>query len=110
MLEEADMSHPPAEGARTVSVNVELPADLEAVYANFVVITHSPSEIVLDFARVMPNLPKAKVYSRVVMTPMNAKALLKALGDNLQKFEDQFGEIKMPAEGFTGDRPIGFKK
>lgn len=104
------MSNPQADGGRPVSVNVELPGDLEAVYANFVMITHSPSEVVLDFARILPNVPKAKVYARIVMTPMNAKLLLRALGENLQKFEDQFGEIKTPVEGFGQDRPIGFKK
>jgi len=103
------MSHP-SESRRPVSVNVELPGDLDAVYANFVVITHSPSEIVLDFARIMPNVPKAKVHARVVMTPMNAKSLLNALQENLKKFEAQFGEIKTPAGGFDHERAIGFKK
>lgn len=79
---------------------VELPNDLNSVYSNFAVITHSPSEIVVDFAVVMPNVPRAKVNARVVMTPMNAKLLLRALGENLSKFEGQFGEIKLP-EGFT---------
>lgn len=104
------MSHPQPDGGRPMSVNVELPADLEAVYANFVMITHSPSEVVLDFARILPNVPKAKVYSRILMTPMNAKLLLRALGENLKKFEEQFGEIKTPVEGFAPDRPIGFQK
>jgi hypothetical protein len=94
---------------RSVQINIELPSDLEAVYANFAMITHSPSEVVVDFARVLPNLPKAKVYARVIMTPMNAKLLHRALGDNLSKFEAQFGEIKTPEQGFDQDRPIGFK-
>jgi hypothetical protein len=92
-----------------VQINVELPGDLEAAYANFALITHSPSEIVLDFARILPNVPKAKVYARVVMTPMNAKLLHRALGENLVKYEEQFGEIKTPIQGFDGDRPIGFR-
>ena len=79
---------------------IELPNDLNPAYANFAVITHSPSEIVVDFAVVMPNVPRAKVNARVVMTPMNAKLLLRALGDNLSKFEGQYGEIKLP-EGST---------
>ncbi len=79
---------------------IELPANLDAVYSNFAVITHSPSELVVDFARVMPNVPKAKVYARIIMTPMNAKLLLRALGENISKFEGQYGEIKMP-EGFS---------
>jgi hypothetical protein len=81
-------------------IQIELPADLEATYSNFALITHSPSEMILDFARALPNVPKAKVYARVIMTPMNAKLLHKALGDNLAKFEEKFGEIKAPDQGF----------
>jgi hypothetical protein len=81
-------------------LQVELPADLEATYANFVVITHSPSELIMDYARALPNTPKARVYARIIMTPMNAKLLHKALGENLAKFEEKFGEIKTPDEGF----------
>jgi hypothetical protein len=94
---------------RSMQINVELPGELEAIYANFAMITHSPSEIVVDFARLLPNVPKAKVYARVIMTPMNAKLLHRALAENLSKFEDQFGEIKTPEKGFEQDRPIGFK-
>jgi hypothetical protein len=81
-------------------IQIELPADLEATYANFALITHSPSEMILDLARILPNVPKAKVYARIVMTPMNAKLLHRALGDNLAKFEEKFGEIKTPDQGF----------
>jgi hypothetical protein len=91
-------------------LNVELPANLEATYSNFALITHSPSEIVVDFARMLPNVPKAKVYARILMTPMNAKLLHKALGENLDKFEEQYGEIKTPKHGFHEEKPIGFKK
>lgn len=81
-------------------IQIELPAALEATYSNFALITHSPSELILDFARALPNVPKAKVYARIVMTPMNAKLLHKALGDNLAKFEEKHGEIKTPDQGF----------
>jgi hypothetical protein len=81
-------------------IQIQLPGDLEATYANFVVLSHSPSEMILDFARVLPNMPKAKVYARIVMTPMNAKLLHKALGENLEKYEDKFGPIKTPDTGF----------
>jgi hypothetical protein len=92
-------------------IQVELPANLEATYSNFALITHSPSEVIVDFARALPNVPKAKVYARVIMTPMNAKLLHKALGDNLAKFEDKHGEIKTPNQGFE-PRPerMGFVK
>lgn len=81
-------------------IQIELPADLEATYANFALITHSPSEMIIDFARALPNVPKAKVYARIILTPMNAKLLHRALGENLSKFEDKYGEIKTPDQGF----------
>lgn len=84
---------------RQIQVNIEVPPDLDAIYANFALITHSASEVIIDFARVLPNVPKAKVYARIVTTPMHAKLLLRALRDNLDKYETQFGEIKLPADG-----------
>lgn len=94
-------------------MTVHLPADLQPVYANFAVITHSPSEVVVDLAQVMPQLPQARVQARVVMTPLNAKLLLRALRDNLARFEAQYGEIAIP-EGtslaehlFRGPGPAG---
>ena len=92
-------------------INFELPGDLEAVYSNIAVIMHSPSEIVVDFARVLPGAPNAKVLTRVVMTPLNAKLLLKALQENIGKYEEKFGEVRMPSDtGFQApDRSIGFK-
>jgi hypothetical protein len=83
---------------------------LEAVYSNFALITHSPSEIVVDFAKLLPNVPNAKVYARIIMTPMNAKLFHQALGQNLEKFESKFGEIKTPEHGFDEDKPLGFRK
>ena len=77
-------------------IQVELPASLEATYANLTLITHSASEVILDFARALPNVPKARVYARIIITPMNAKLLYKALGENLSKFEAKYGEIKTP--------------
>ncbi len=92
-------------------INIELPGDLEAIYSNFAIINHSPSEIVIDFARLLPGIPKAKVHARIVLTPLNAKLLLKALQDNLAKYEEKFGEVRMPSDmGFEAtDRSIGFK-
>jgi hypothetical protein len=90
-------------------IQIELPANLDAIYSNFALITHSPSEMIVDFARVLPNVPKAKVYARIVMTPMNAKLLHKALGENLSKFEDKYGEIKAPDQGFQPpEERLGF--
>src|ERR1043165_6366697 len=76
---------------------IELPASLDAVYTNFALITHSPSEVLIDFARVLPNM-KARVQTRMVMTPLNAKLLLHALTENLSKLEAQFGEIVVPTQ------------
>jgi hypothetical protein len=77
-------------------LNLEIPADLAAVYANFAIITHSAWEVFLDFAQILPNLPKARVQTRIVLTPTNAKMLLKALEENISRFEEQHGEIELP--------------
>ena len=84
---------------RQVQVNIEIPPDLDATYANFAAITHTTSEIIIDFARILPNTPRAKVHARIITTPMHAKLLLRALSENLEKYEAQFGEIRLPAEG-----------
>jgi hypothetical protein len=80
-------------------LQIELPPQLDAVYSNFAMIQHSPSEFILDFARILPNMPSAKVGARVVMTPMHAKLLLRALQENIDKFEMQYGAIYVPQQG-----------
>ena len=64
-------------------------------YVNFAIVTHSIAEFVLDFIRILPGLNKSKVRSRVVISPMHAKTFLKALQDNIDKYENKFGEIKV---------------
>ena len=64
-------------------------------YANFAVVTHSPAEFVMDYIRVLPGMTKSKVKSRIIMAPMHAKTLMMALQDNIKKYEDKFGEIKI---------------
>lgn len=77
-------------------VNIELPEDVaEGVYSNLAIISHSQSEFVIDFIRLVPNVPKAKVKSRVILTPQHAKKLLKALNDNVKKFEAAHGPISV---------------
>ncbi|MCK5535694.1 MAG: DUF3467 domain-containing protein [Bacteroidales bacterium] len=77
-------------------INIELKEDVaQGVYSNLAVITHSTSEFVIDFVRVMPGVPKAQVKSRIILTPEHAKRLYKALGDNLNKFEESNGKINM---------------
>lgn len=96
--------------ARPQQLNIELgEKEAEGIYANLAMIVHSPTEIVIDFARVMPRMPKARVLTRVIMTPMHAKMLHQALTDNLKKFEDQFGEIKLHGANQAISKNIGFE-
>lgn len=81
--------------------------EAEGVYANLVLIAHSSSEVILDFARALPGLPKAKVYGRMILTPQHAKSLLLALETNLKAYESQFGPIKVP--GDESRSQLGFK-
>lgn len=91
-------------------VNLELgEKEAEGIYANLAMLMHSPTEIIIDFARVMPGQPKSKIQARIIMTPMHAKLLHKALSDNLQKFEKQFGEIKVYGQPNKPSKPIGFE-
>lgn len=76
-------------------LNIELSEEIaDGNYANLAIITHSFAEFVIDFVNVMPNVPKAKVKSRIVMTPQHSKRLMKALIDNVKRFEAQYGVIK----------------
>ena len=92
-------------------LNIELKEEVaQGTYSNLAIITHSSSEFVVDFVRVMPGIPKAAVKSRVILTPEHAKRLLLALQDNVKKYEQQHGQIKvsqghdpnMPPMGFSG--------
>lgn len=82
---------------------MEMPADLPIQYANLVRIAHSPYEFIFDFAQMLPGLPAAKVQSRIVMSPLGAKLLFRALGENLSKFETTFGEISIPGGASLAD-------
>lgn len=76
-------------------LNIELNEDVAlGIYSNLAIISHSTSEFIIDFVRMMPGIPKAPVKSRIILSPDNAKRLLKALNDNIQKYESTFGEIK----------------
>lgn len=92
---------------RSSKINVELgEKEAEGIYANLAVITHSPSQFILDFARVLPGSPKGKVYARIVMTPQHVKLLAQALEENIRKFEDQFGDIRISG---GAEHNIGFQ-
>lgn len=76
-------------------LNIEISEEVaDGIYSNLAVITHSNSEFVVDFVRVMPGVPKAKVKARVLLTPQHAKRLMRALADNVQKFEQVHGQIR----------------
>ncbi len=76
-------------------LNIELTEEIaEGIYSNLAIISHSNSEFVVDFIRLLPNVPKAKVKARIILTPQHAKRLLFALRENVQKFEMQFGKIE----------------
>jgi hypothetical protein len=89
-------------------INIELgEKEAEGVYSNLAIITHSPAEFVIDFTRVLPGVPKARVHARVIMTVQHAKLLMRALEDNISKYEMKFGEIKIHGEGGVG---LGFQQ
>jgi len=73
-----------------------LPEALQAEYSNLVRISHSPAEMVLDFSRILPGMTQAEIVPRILMTPVSAKLLFRALGDNLARYESAFGEIALP--------------
>lgn len=80
-------------------LNIELSEEIaEGIYSNLAIISHSQTEFIVDFIRIVPNVPKAKVKSRVVLTPTHAKKLLQALADNVKKYEAQFGKIASQKE------------
>ena len=95
----------------TNQLQIELNDEVaQGIYANLAVITHSSSEFIVDFIRVMPGLPKAGVKSRIILTPEHAKRLMRALEDNVRKYENSFGTIHLneestiqPIPGFTGE-------
>jgi len=86
-------NNPPPQGQQ---INIELgEKEAEGIYSNLAIITHSPAEFIIDFTRIVPGVPKAKVLSRIITTPQHAKMLLRALKENIERFEARFGEIKV---------------
>ncbi|MBD3289843.1 DUF3467 domain-containing protein [candidate division KSB1 bacterium] len=89
-------------------INVELgEKEAEGIYSNLAMITHSPAEFVIDFTRMLPGIPKTRVYARIIMTPQHAKSLQKALTENIEKYESQYGEIKL--HGDQKNKAFGFQ-
>jgi len=90
-------------------INIELKEDIaQGVYSNLAIISHSSSEFVLDFVRIMPGIPKAEVKSRIILTPEHAKRLLLALSENISKYEANHGFVKVEDRGPGGFAPLGY--
>ena len=89
-------------------INVELSEkEAEGIYSNLVLISHSQAEFVIDFTRVLPGVPKTKVYSRIIMAPIHAKLFQKAMEENIQNFEKEHGEIRVGS--LDQNKNIGFQ-
>lgn len=87
-------------------INIELSEEIaEGTYANLAIITHSQAEFIIDFVNMMPGVPKARVKSRIILTPQHTKRLFKALKENIMKFEAMHGEIVVP-DGIEGMMPF----
>lgn len=95
------MAVPPGKPAAT---QLEAPADLATTYANLVRIAHSPADFVFDFAHLVPGEARARIAARVLMSPLSAKLLMRALNENLSRFEATFGEIKIPSNASLADQ------
>lgn len=90
-------------------LSIELSEEVaDGVYSNLAIISHSNSEFIMDFVKIMPGVPKAKVKSRVVMTPQNTKRLIHALNENIRKFEAQNGPVKLENSQGTPGFPLNF--
>ncbi len=97
-----------SENPKNPTFDIELNEEIaEGTYSNFAIITHSQSEFIIDFVRMMPGIPKGKVKSRIILAPQHAKRLLMALGDNLSRFEDAFGEVTLNEQHET-NIPLNF--
>jgi hypothetical protein len=91
MTDNQNQPEAPQEG----QLNIELSEEIaDGIYSNLAIITHSNSEFVIDYVKVVPGMPKAKVKSRIILTPQHAKRLMHALADNVRKFESVHGAIK----------------
>jgi hypothetical protein len=93
-------------------INIELrETEAEGIYSNLAIISHSNAEFVIDFTRILPGVPKARVHARIIMTPQHAKLFMNAMKENISKFEAQFGEIAPDKDhgmfpGFSGNPKV----
>lgn len=103
---EANQPQPTPPPAKKIAIDI--PKEVKAVYANLAFISHTPAEMVLDFAQMLPRMPRGTVLSRVIMSPMHAKLLHAALGQNIINYERQFGEIRLPKQISIADQFFRF--
>ncbi len=81
------------------AINIELSGEAaDGIYSNLVLVSHSPSEFVIDFARILPGPPKGKIHTRIIMNPQHTKSLIATLQDNLAKYERNFGPVQFPPQ------------
>jgi hypothetical protein len=85
------------------SPSLEAPADLKIIYSNLARIAHSPADMVIDFAHLLPGESRALIGARILMSPLSAKLLLRALSENLARYEAAFGTINMPGNSFLAE-------
>jgi hypothetical protein len=90
------MTDPTPEQPKQTRISIDLPKDLKPVYSNVAFINYTPAEMVLDFAQVLPRTPRGSLTARVIMSPIHAKLLHAALGQNIANYEHQYGEIRVP--------------
>ena len=102
----ADPKPPKQPQAKRIAI--DFPKELKAVYGNVAFISHTPAEMIIDFAQVLPRMPKGHVVSRVIMSPMHAKMLQNALAQNIANYERQFGEIRLPQQPSLADQLFRF--
>ena len=89
---------------KTKQIQIELDEKVGAgEYANLAIVTHSPAEFIIDFSQIMPGMPKARVRSHIIMTPLHVKSFAAALTDNIKKFEARFGEIRVSQNDGAGE-------
>src|SRR5438477_2622190 len=98
---------PPQQQPGAQQLQVELgEKEAEGIYSNLAIITHSPAEFIIDFTRVTPGVPRARVLSRIIMTPQHMKLLMGAMTENLQRYENQYGEVRVESQQ---QHPFGFR-
>jgi hypothetical protein len=98
---------PPQGPSKQIQVQIDEKTG-QGIYANLALISHSGSEFILDFTRMLPGMPKAVVQARIILTPQHTKSLLKALEENLKRYESRFGEVNMGTDKHES-RNIGFQ-